>query len=89
MKLNKKQVAIIWIGMTVLIPVVYLALIAASSLRHREVFWQSAKPTEEALIQRATLVQERRALFNKLGIFSFGLLSLTGLLVYLNNEKKA
>ncbi len=89
MKLNKKQVAIIWISVTVLIPVIYLALTAASSLRQRETFWQAAKPTEEALIQRVNIIQERRALFNKLGIFSFGLLSVTGLLVYLNNEKKA
>ncbi|MEI6437285.1 MAG: hypothetical protein WCO69_00885 [Candidatus Omnitrophota bacterium] len=88
MKLNKKQIAIIWISITVLIPVVYFALTTAAALGQKESFWLSAKPTEEALIQRVNIIQERRALFNKLGCFSFGIVSLTGLLVFLNNDKR-
>ena len=89
MKLNKKQVAVIWISITVLIVVVYFALSAVFSLQQKEALWLSVKPTEEALIQRVSIIQEKRAVFNKLGVFIFGLLSLTGLLVYWNNEKKA
>ena len=89
MKLTKKQVAVIWISVTVFMPAVYFALTAASSLRQKESFWAAAKPTEEVLIQRVNIIRERRALYNKLGVFSFGLFSLTGLLVYWNNEKKA
>ena len=89
MKLNKKQVAVIWIGATVLIAVIYFALTAVYSLQQKEALWLSAKPTEQVLIERVNIIQERRSIFNKLGVFSFGLLSLTGLLVYWNNEKKA
>ena len=89
MKLNKKQVAVIWISITVLIIVIYFAIMAVVALHQKEALWLSVKPTEEALIERVHIIQERRAVYNKLGIFSFGWLSLSGLLVFLNNEKKA
>ncbi|MBF0594131.1 MAG: hypothetical protein HQL22_04120 [Candidatus Omnitrophica bacterium] len=87
MKLNKKQVSIIWIALTVLIPVLFFAVMAVSTLQQKESFLLTAKPTEETLIQRVNIIQERRALYNKLGVFTFGLFSLTGLLVFLNNDK--
>jgi hypothetical protein len=88
MKLNNKQVAIIWISLTIWIPVIYFALTATSALQRKEAFWLSAKPTEEVLIQRVDILRERKALFNKFGVFSFGLLSFTGLLVFLNRKNK-
>ena len=89
MKLNKKQVAVIWISVTVLIMVIYFAITAVMALHQKEALWLSVKPTEQALIERVNIIQERRAVYNKLGVFSFGWLSLTGLLVFLNNGKKA
>ena len=89
MNLNKKQVAVLWIGITVLVPAIYFAVTAASSLQQKETFLLTAPSSEEILIQRVSLIQERRMLFNKLGVFSFGLFSLTGLFVYLTNEKKS
>ena len=89
MKLNKKQVAIIWISITVLMSAGYFALTAFFSLQQKDALWLSMKPSEETLIERVNIIRERRALLNKFGVFSFGLLSLTGLLVFLNNGKKS
>ncbi|MBF0386863.1 MAG: hypothetical protein HQL20_03290 [Candidatus Omnitrophica bacterium] len=89
MKLNRKQVAVLWISVTVFIPVLYFALTAAANLQMKEAFWASSKLTqEESLVQRVNIIQEKRALFNKLGVFSFAWFSLTGLMCYLNNGKK-
>lgn len=88
MSLAKKQVAIIWISLTVLIPVAYFAFSGAADLKQKEMALISVKQTEDVLLQRAGIVQQRRALMNKLGVFSFAWLSMTGLLVFLNHNKK-
>lgn len=100
MKLNKIQVAIIWISLSILIPVSYFALKEVSEQNFSMKVWRGIEKgewkvdthqptTEQQEIDngyRANKEKRDRAI-EVFGVFAFELLSLTGLTVYLTHKR--
>jgi hypothetical protein len=99
MKLNKVQVAIIWISLSILIPASYNALKEISVNNASMKVWKAIEKGE--MKEENTTAEQREInlgyMKNKedrdrtahvFSVFAFELLSLTGLLVYLTNRKK-
>ncbi len=98
MKLNKVQVVIIWISISILIPVGYFAFKEVSANNFSMKVWKGIEKGEFKMETPTVEQQEidNGYMHNKekrdrtveiFGIFSFEILSLTGLLLYLSNGR--